>query len=79
MIQSNGGEMSITQKANIPGYNKRLWFRIRPITKITALKNLTENEIVTYDRNDQMFIVHREGTYLYKYGISNTRFRYILL
>ena len=58
-IQSNGGEMTVNNKAKIPRYNKRVWFSIRAITNIKALKILTEQYIVTYDRNEQMFIVHR--------------------
>ena len=59
-IQSNGGEMSVNQKAKIPGYNMRVWFNRRDITNIIALKKLTKHRIFTYDSNDQMFIVHRE-------------------
>ena len=62
MIQSNGGEISINQKAKIPGYNKRVWFIRRAITNIIALKILTEQYRVTYDSNDQMLIIQREGT-----------------
>ena len=52
--------MSIHKKAKIPGYKRRVWFRRRDITNTIALKNLTEQYRVTCDRNDQMFIVHRE-------------------
>ena len=38
-IQSISKEVSVSQKANIPGYNKRVWFRQRSITNIIALKN----------------------------------------
>ena len=61
-IHSNGGEMTVNNKSKIPGYNKRVWFSIRDITNIIALKILNEQYIVTYDRNGQMFIVHRDGT-----------------
>ena len=54
--------MFVNQKANIPRYNKRVWFNRRAITNIIALKNLTVKYIVKYDINEQMFIVHREGT-----------------
>ena len=63
-IQSNGGEISVNHKAKIPGYNKRVWFSRRAITNIITQKNLTKQYIVTYDSNYQMFIIHREGTYL---------------
>ena len=38
-IHSNGIEMSINKKSNIPGYNKRMWFIRRAITDSIALKN----------------------------------------
>ena len=60
-IQSNSREVSVNNKAKIPGYNKMMWFSRRDITNIVALNNLTENYIVTYDINDQVFVVHREG------------------
>ena len=60
-IHSNGGEMSVDQKAKIPRYNKRMWFIRRAITVIIAPKRLTEQYIVIYDSNDQMHILHREG------------------
>ena len=61
-IQSKGGEMSINQKEKIPGYNNNVWFSRRDITKIIALKNLTENYRVTYHSKEQVFIVHRDIT-----------------
>ena len=68
-IHSNGGEISVNQKAKIPWYNKRVCFSRRAITNILALKNLTEQYIVTYDRNDHLFVVHREGL-----GLPNMKF-----
>ena len=68
-IQSKGGEMSVNQKAKIPGYNNNVWFSRRDITKIIALKNLTEHYRVNYDRNYQMFILHREVS-----GLPNMKF-----
>ena len=53
--------MYVNQKSKIPGYNKMVWFSRRAITNITAVKNLTKKYRVTYDINDQVFIVHREG------------------
>ena len=37
-----------------------MWFIRRAITNIIAIKKLTEKYRVTYNSNDQMFIVHRE-------------------
>ena len=41
-IQSNGVEMPVNQESKIPGYNKSVWFRIRAITNIITIRNLTE-------------------------------------
>ena len=54
--------MSVNQKSKIPGYNKSVWFIRRDITNIKGLEKLTEKYIAIYDRNDQMFTVHREVT-----------------
>ena len=69
-IQINGVEMSANQKENITGYNKRVWFIIRAITNTIALKNLTEQYKVTYDINEQMFIVHTNVS-----GLLNMEFQ----
>ena len=50
--------MSVNHKANIPGYNKKLWFIRRDITNIIVLEKITEQYRVTYDCNDHMLIVH---------------------
>ena len=68
-IQSKGGEMSVNQKAKIPGYNNNVWFSRRDTTKIIALKNITEHYRVNYDRTYQMFILHREVS-----GLPNMKF-----
>ena len=39
-IQSNNREMSVNHKAKIPEYNKRVWFNMRAITDIIALKQI---------------------------------------
>ena len=69
-IHINGVEMSVNQKENITGYNKRVWFIIRDITNTIALKNLTEQYKVTYDINEQMFIVHTNVS-----GLLNMEFQ----
>ena len=61
--------MSVNQKSKISGYNNRMWFSRRAINKIIALKNLTEQYRVTYDNNEHMFIIHREGA-----GLPNMEF-----
>jgi len=69
-LQSNGGTMAITRKAKLNGYNAEVWFSKRAITNIIALKNLILQYRVTYDSNDQMFVVHRESA-----GKPNMQFR----
>ena len=61
--------MSVNHKANIPGYNKKLWFIRRDITNIIVLEKITEQYRVTYDCNDHMLIVHTQGS-----GIPNMEF-----
>ena len=63
-IQINGGEMSINQKENILGCNRRVWFSRKAITNIIALNNITGHYRVTYYSNDHMSSVYMEGTYL---------------
>jgi hypothetical protein len=52
--------MLVTRKATMPGYNKDVWFSTRAITNIIALRNLIQQYRVTYDSDDNMFVVHRE-------------------
>ena len=61
--------MSVNKKPNIPGYKNMVWFSRRAITNIIALKKITDQYIVTYDKNDHMFILHREGS-----GLTNMEF-----
>ena len=42
MVQINGEEIYANHIAQIPGYNKTLWFTRRNINNIIALKNLTK-------------------------------------
>jgi hypothetical protein len=69
-LKSNGGTMVVTRKATIPSYNKDVWFSTRAITNIIALSNLIQQHRVTYDRDDKMFVVHRESQ-----GKPNMEFR----
>jgi hypothetical protein len=39
-LKSNGGTMTVSHKATLPGYNKSVWFGTRPITNIIDLRNL---------------------------------------
>jgi hypothetical protein len=60
-LESNGGTMVVTRKATMPGYNKDVWFSTRAITNIIALSNLIQKYRVTYDSDDNIFVVHRES------------------
>ena len=59
-IQSNVRYIYVNKKAHILGYNKKVWFNRRDITIIIELTNLTKKHQVTYNINDQIFILHRE-------------------
>jgi hypothetical protein len=69
-LKSNGGTMVVTRKATMPGYNKDVWFSTRAITNFIALSNLIQKYRVTYDSDDNMFVVHRES-----HGKPNMEFR----
>jgi hypothetical protein len=58
-LKSKGGTMEVSHKANLPGYNKSVWFSTRSLTNIIALRNLIEQYRVTYDSADLMFVVNR--------------------
>jgi hypothetical protein len=60
-LKSNDGTMVVTRKATMEGYNKNVWFSIRSITNIIALRNLIDQCRVTYDSGNLMFVVHRES------------------
>jgi hypothetical protein len=60
-LKSNSGTMVVTGKATMTGYNKDVWFSTRAITNIIALSNLIQQYHVTYDSDDNTFVVHRES------------------
>jgi hypothetical protein len=60
-LQSNGGTMTVNHKAMIEGYNKKVWYSKDAITNIIDLSNLIQQYHVTYDRRDQIFVVHPES------------------
>ena len=59
-LTSNGGTMVVNHKAVMAGYHTPVWYSEHAITNILALKNVIKQYRVTYDSDDQMFIVHRE-------------------
>ena len=50
----------VTHKATVTGYKQDVWFKKYAITNTISLKNLIKQYWVTYDRIDQIFVVHRE-------------------
>jgi hypothetical protein len=65
-LKSNGGTMLVTEKAlsRVRGYPSQVWFDDNATTNILALKNVKKHFHVTYDSNDDMFVVHRESANL---------------
>ena len=57
-LQSNWGNMLITNKTQVSGYKPHVWFDQKYINKIFALKNLIMQYSVTYNSLDDMFIVY---------------------
>jgi hypothetical protein len=60
-LQSNGGQMKVRHKAKITSYKHEVWFDKGAITNIIALSNLITQYRVTYNSNDEMFVVHRDS------------------
>jgi hypothetical protein len=59
-LKSNGGTMEVKKQAIMPGYHAHIWYNKKAITNILSLSNVIKQYRVTYDSNDQMFVVHRE-------------------
>ena len=59
-VQGNGGTLDITHRAKLKGYTSKLLFRKEAITNILSLKNTIKQYRVTYDSNDEMFVVHKK-------------------
>jgi hypothetical protein len=59
-LKSNGGTMEVKKQAIMPGYHAHVWYNKKAITNILSLSNMIKQYRVTYDSNDQMFVVHRE-------------------
>ena len=60
-LTSNGRTMLVMHKAMMPGYHTDMWFDKKAITNILALRNVIKQYRVTYDSDDQMFVVHRQS------------------
>jgi hypothetical protein len=60
-VVTNGGTLSTNKKSSWPGYQNKIWYSRSAITNIIALKNVKKQYRVTYDSNDEYFVVHRES------------------
>jgi hypothetical protein len=69
-LKSNGGAMTLRQKAFVPGYPTQVWFSKDAITNIVSLANLRKIYVVSYYHStDPVFVVHWE-----EHGLPNMRF-----
>ena len=59
-VQGNKVTLNIKYKASIPGYNYDTWYSKDAIANIIYLKSTIRQYRVTYDSDDETFIVHRE-------------------
>jgi hypothetical protein len=48
------------KQAIMLGYHMHTWYHKKEITNILSLSNVIKQYQVTYDSNDQMFVVHRD-------------------
>jgi hypothetical protein len=59
MHVATNGMLSTNKKGLWPSYQNRIWYSHSAITNIIALKNVKKQYRVTYDSNDEYFVVHR--------------------
>jgi hypothetical protein len=59
-LKSNGGTMEVKKQAIMPGYHTHVWYNTKGITNILSLSNVIKQYRVTYNSNNQMFVVHRD-------------------
>ena len=50
--------MEVKKQAIMPGYHMHMWYNKKVITNILFLSNMIKQYQVTYDSNDQVFVVH---------------------
>jgi uncharacterized protein YodC (DUF2158 family) len=56
-LKSNGGTMVVTKMADMAGYHTPVWYSKHAITNILALRNVIKQYHVTYNSDEQMFVV----------------------
>ena len=59
-LRSNGSSMLLTKQATIKNYNHKVWYSPDAITNIFLLKQVKKQYRVTYDSDDECFVVHRQ-------------------
>ena len=59
-VQGNGVTLEVTHKETVTVYEQYVWFRRYYITTIISLKKLIKKYQLTYDRINQISVVHRE-------------------
>jgi hypothetical protein len=52
--------MEVKIQAIMPGYHMHIWYNKTAITNILSLSNVIKQYRVTYNSNDQMFVVHHD-------------------
>ena len=63
-LDTNGGRLTTTLQAKVPGFDGRVWFDEDAITNIFAFHQLVQQYPITYDsQKEDAFIVHKkDGT-----------------
>lgn len=57
-LQSNGGSMDVHQIADIGENHPHVWFSTTAITNILSLKEVIKTYRVSYDSNNEAFVVY---------------------
>ena len=65
-VHINSGTLVVNQQSEMPRYKINIWFSKKAITNIVLLKNVIKQYRVTYDSNDEQFIVYRQDSGLPK-------------
>jgi hypothetical protein len=72
-LKSNGGTMEVNKQAIMSGYHMHMWYNKKVITNILALSNVIKQYRVTYDSNDQMFMVYHDSEANPNHGILDAQ------
>jgi hypothetical protein len=64
ILKSNGGELISHHITNVTDYDEPVWFSKKAITNIFTLKNMKKQYKVTYNSEEESFLVHHKATEL---------------